>query len=152
MPRKGNCDYIELSLVTPLLRKFAYVFVVLVASTYAIFALKGPQGLPALMEKWAEVRALEQENAALQQQIREKRDRIDRLRKRPDELELEIRRETMQVKPGEKVLILPEAENTGPESENAGPEAQTPGPDGQASGPDLNRSKPNGTGSATSPE
>ncbi len=135
MPRKGNCDYIELSLVTPLLRKFAYVFVVLVASTYAIFALKGPQGIPALMEKWAEVRALEQENAALQQQIRDKRDRIDRLRKRPDELELEIRRETMQVKPGEKVLILPESESARPEGEGSGPDNKGAGPDSHPSTP-----------------
>jgi cell division protein FtsB len=94
--------------VTPLLRKFAYAFVVLVAGSYAVFALRGPQGIPALMEKWEEVRRLEQENAVLQQQIREKKERIGRLKQRPDELELEIRKETMQVKPGEKILILPE--------------------------------------------
>ena len=93
---------------TPLLRKFAYALVALLAGTYAIFALKGPQGIPALIAKWEEVRSLEQENAALQQQIREKKERIERLKKRPDELELEIRRETMQVKPGERVLILAE--------------------------------------------
>jgi cell division protein FtsB len=102
----------------------SYALAIVIAGAYAVFALRGPQGVPALMEKWDEVHRLEQENADLQEKIREKRARIERLEKRPDELELEIRQGLNQVKPGEKVLILPDAAPT-----EAEPATATPSPE-----------------------
>jgi cell division protein FtsB len=80
------------------------------AGSYAAFMLRGPQGIPALIEKWEEVRKLERENADLAEKIRQKKERIRRLDEKGDELELELRKEMLQVKPGEKILILPEAQ------------------------------------------
>lgn len=91
---------------------------ILIVSAYAIFALRGPQGIPALVDKWDEVRRLEQDNAILQQKIREKRDRIKRLGERQDELELEMRKELNHVKQGEKTLILPEHSDSAPADNN----------------------------------
>ncbi len=115
--QKSNEDYIEHKdlFLSPLIRKLSYAFLTLIIGAYAVFALRGPQGIPALIEKWDEVRRLEQDNAELQQKIREKRDRLKRLSERQDELELEMRKELNRVKEGEKTLILPE-----------GPEATTP--------------------------
>ncbi len=81
----------------------------LIAGAYALFALRGPQGLPALKEKWEEVRQLEFENQQLEERIRQKREQVKRLAME-SELEIETRKELMQVKPGEKTLILPDAE------------------------------------------
>lgn len=93
----------------------------LIIGAYAVFALRGPQGIPALIDKWNEVRVLEQENAELQQKIREKRDRLKRLSERQDELELEMRKELNQVKQGEKTLILPETPDTNPPAASPAP-------------------------------
>jgi cell division protein FtsB len=95
------------------LRRSAIVLVLIGAGSYAAFLLRGPQGIPALIEKWEEVRRLERENAELAEKIRQKKDRIRRLDERTEELELELRKEMMQVKPGEKILILPEPEPSG---------------------------------------
>jgi cell division protein FtsB len=86
--------------------------VVLGAGSYAAFMLRGPQGIPALIEKWEEVRQLERENAELNEKIRQKKERIRRLDERPEEIELELRKEMRQLKPGEKILILPEPDDT----------------------------------------
>jgi cell division protein FtsB len=94
------------------LRRFAIVLVVVGVGSYAAFLLRGPQGIPALIEKWEEVRKLERENAELAEKIRQKKERIRRLDERGEELELELRKEMLQVKPGEKILILPESEVT----------------------------------------
>ncbi len=104
--------------MSPLIRKLSYAFVALIVGAYAVFALKSPQGIPALMEKWDEVRRLEQENAALEQKIKEKRDRINRLNERQDELELEMRKELNRVKQGEKTLILPDHSESSPAESN----------------------------------
>ena len=104
--------------MSSLIRRLGYAFVVLVVGAYAVFALRGPQGIPALIEKWDEVRRLEQDNAVLEQKIREKKDRIKRLSERQDELELEMRKELNQVKPGEKTLILPEDATDSPAEPN----------------------------------
>lgn len=92
------------------LQRAVYLVLTLVGVTYAAFMLRGPQGIPALVEKWDEVRKLEKENAEINEKIRQKQERIRRLDQRQEELELEFRKEMQEVKPGEKILILPEAE------------------------------------------
>lgn len=81
---------------------------VVITCVYAVVVLRGPQGIPALIEKWDEVRRLEQENADLQSKIREKRERIKELKEKDSTLEMELRKDLLQMKPGEKTLILPE--------------------------------------------
>src|SRR5271155_3812859 len=75
---------------------------------YGLAALRGPQGLPALREKWNEIRQFEVENANLQRENDYRRDRIKKLESNPSEQELEIRKKLKLLRPGETSFILPE--------------------------------------------
>jgi len=80
-----------------------------IVCAYAIVALRGPQGMAALLEKRRQIRQLEDQNATLSREIRLKRDRIERLRHSPSEQDLEIRRQLKLLRPGETSFILPES-------------------------------------------
>jgi cell division protein FtsB len=96
--------------------RLGYVLVVLVAASYALITLRGPQGVPALIQKQKEIRQLEKQNADLAREIESRRQRIQRLREDESEQELEIRQRLKLVRPGEKVFILqdPAAEKSQP--------------------------------------
>ena len=86
--------------------RILYFVAVLVTAAYAIYALRGPQGVPALIQKQHEIRELEKQNALLAREIESKRVRIQRLEQDQSEQELVIRERLKLVKPGEKVFIL----------------------------------------------
>jgi len=86
--------------------KVGYAVAVLVAASYALVTLRGPQGVPALIEKQKQNRTLERENADLAREIEARRERIKRLREDESAQELEIRQRLKLVRPGEKVFIL----------------------------------------------
>jgi cell division protein FtsB len=88
--------------------RLGYVLIVLVAASYALITLRGPQGVPALIQKQKEIRELEKQNADLAREIESRRQRIQRLRENESEQELEIRQRLKLVRPGEKVFILQE--------------------------------------------
>ena len=75
---------------------------------YGLSELRGPQGLPALRDKWNEIRQFEEENANLQRENDYRRDRIKKLESSPSEQELEIRKKLKLLRPGETSFILPE--------------------------------------------
>jgi len=81
--------------------RILYFVAVLLTAAYAIYALRGPQGVPALIQKQSEIRELEKQIAALAREIELKRVRIQRLQQ-----DLVIRERLKLVKPGEKVFIL----------------------------------------------
>ena len=87
------------------LTRFAYLVAFLAVSGYALVTLRGPNGLHALVEKQAQIKALEKRNADLAREIERKREHIWRLGHDPDEQEREIRERYKLVKPGEKVYI-----------------------------------------------
>lgn len=86
--------------------KFSYAVAVLVAASYALVTLR--DGIPALMQRQKEIRALEKQNAELNRDIEFRRARIERLRADESAQELEIRQRLKLVRPGEKVFILQE--------------------------------------------
>ena len=88
--------------------KLGYAAAVLVAASYAFVTLRGPQGVPALMQKQKEIKMLEKQNGDLAREIEFRRERIQRLREDETEQELEIRQRLKLVRPGEKVFILQE--------------------------------------------
>jgi cell division protein FtsB len=94
--------------MTSSLARVGYVVAVLVAASYALVTLRGPQGIPALIQKQREIRTLEAENAGLAREIESRRIRIQRLREDESEQELVIRERLKLVRPGEKVFILQE--------------------------------------------
>ena len=94
--------------MTSSVARLGYAVAVLVAASYAFVTLRGPQGIPALIQKQKEIRTLEKENADLAREIELRRKRIQRLREDESEQELEIRQRLKLVRPGEKVFILQE--------------------------------------------
>ncbi len=78
---------------------------------YGLMELRGPQGIPALRQKWTEIRKQEEENANLQRENDYRRDRIRKLEGNASEQELEIRKKLKLLRPGETSFILPEQPN-----------------------------------------
>jgi cell division protein FtsB len=91
-----------------MLRRFGIVVAFALVAVYAAVALRGPQGIQALMEKRVEIRALQEENATLARENLRKEDRIKRLKNSPAEQEMEIRKRLKLLRPGETSFILPE--------------------------------------------
>lgn len=79
-----------------------------VVGAYGLAELRGPEGLPALKEKWNEIRQLEEGNANLQRENDYRRERIKKLESSTSEQELEIRKSLKLLRPGETSFILPE--------------------------------------------
>jgi cell division protein FtsB len=91
-----------------LVRKSVMPLVLILVGAYAVAALKGPNGLPALQAKREQIRRLQEENAALKTANEKKRDRIRLLQTSREAQDQEIRERLKLVRPGEKQLILPE--------------------------------------------
>src|ERR1017187_2959334 len=89
-------------------RRTGFLLVVGVIGVYGFLALRGPQGIPALREKWREIRTLEENNNNLQRENQYRRERIEKLEKNPSAQELEIRKKLKLVRPGETSFILPD--------------------------------------------
>jgi cell division protein FtsB len=90
--------------------RFAYVAAALLAAGYALIALRGPNGIPGLLDKQRQIQQLEKGNASLAREIEQKRERIDRLRESQPDQDLEIRQRLKLVKPDEKVFVLQDQE------------------------------------------
>ncbi len=90
------------------IRRIGILAALAIVGAYAFVALRGPRGMPALMEKRREIRELEEQNANLEREIQRKRERIERLKNSPSEQEMEIRKQLKLLRPGETSFILPE--------------------------------------------
>ena len=90
--------------------RMAYVMAFLMVISYAFFTLRGPKGIPALLEKQRQIQEIEKRNAGLAQEIERKREHIKRLSDDPAEQELEIRQRLKLARPGEKIYIVGEHE------------------------------------------
>jgi cell division protein FtsB len=86
--------------------KTAYAFIVLCGIVYAFVALRGPNGIPDLLDKRRQVHEYEVNNEQLHREIEQKQERIQRLRNDPQEQEIEIRQRLKFAVPGEKIYII----------------------------------------------
>lgn len=77
-----------------------------VVVVYGLVALRGPQGVSALLDKRREVRQLEEQNAAKAAENQRRRERILRLEQNTTEQEMEIRKQLKLLRPGETTFIL----------------------------------------------
>lgn len=84
----------------------AYAVIVLLGVVYAFVVLRGPAGIPGLLEKRAQVREYERINQQLHREIEQKQERIERLQENPTEQEFEIRQRLKLARPGEKIYII----------------------------------------------
>ena len=92
------------------LSRVAYVMAFLMVTSYAFFTLRGPKGIPGLLERQRQIQETEKRNTALAREIEQKRDHIQRLADNPAEQEKEIRQRLKLVHPGEKIYIVGEPE------------------------------------------
>jgi len=90
--------------------RFAFAAALLLIAGYAFVALRGPQGIPGLLEKRRQIQELEKHNSELAREIEQKREHINRLRDSESDQDLEIRQRLKLVKPDEKVFILQDQE------------------------------------------
>jgi cell division protein FtsB len=117
---KQERSFFPLSM-NPLLRQLAIGAVLILAAAYCVAALRGPQGIEALLEKHRQIRAMQEENAAI---VREN----ESLRKRNLELgnsqaaqERAIREKLGRVRKGEQSFVLPDEKKTGAVAPNGSP-------------------------------
>ncbi len=93
-------------------RRVLILIVFALLGAYALRQLRGPDGLPAVRQRWNEIRQQEEDNASLQRENDYRRDRIKKLESSPSEQELEIRKNLKLLRPGETSFILPEQPKT----------------------------------------
>ena len=91
-----------------LLRKAGFLLICAAAFAYALLAVRGPNGVPALMEKRRQITAVQEQNATLAADNQRKRERIEKLDKDRAVQELEIRKRLKLLHPGETQFILPD--------------------------------------------
>ncbi len=84
----------------------AYAFIVLCGIGYAFVELRGPNGIPGLIEKRRQVHEFEVSNEQLHREIEQKQERIQRLQSDPREQEIEIRQRLKFASPNEKIYII----------------------------------------------
>jgi len=90
--------------------RFLIAFTILAVAGYAFVTLRGPKGIPALIDKNHQIEIMEKHNAELAQEVERMRVRVKRLNDSPSEQELEIRHRLKLVHPGEKVYIVGETD------------------------------------------
>ena len=100
-------------------RRAGYAIVLALVLVYGLVALRGPQGVSALLDKRHEVRQLEEQNAAKAAENERRRERIRRLEQSSTEQEMEIRKQLKLLRPGETTFILPDS----PKPTGAAPDA-----------------------------
>ena len=90
-------------------RRTGYAVAFTLVVLYGVVALRGPQGVSALLDKRREIRQLEEQNAAMAAEIERRKERIQRLEQSTTEQEMEIRKQLKLLRPGETTFILPDA-------------------------------------------
>ena len=73
-----------------------------------LVTLRGPQGIGAFFELSNEIRGLQRQNADIEKEIADKRDRLRRLDSSAGERELEVKKRLKYLKPGETQMVMPE--------------------------------------------
>jgi cell division protein FtsB len=86
--------------------RFGYTVGLLVAGFYVILTLRGPNGIPRVIERRRMIREIEEQNANLARENQQLRERNRRLTISPTEQELEIRRRFKYSAPRETVFII----------------------------------------------
>ena len=77
-----------------------------VAGGYMLFSLVGPGGIPMVLEKNRQVRTLQDQNANLQREIEQRRDRVRSLSDSPSEQERQVREKLKLLKKDETTFVL----------------------------------------------
>jgi cell division protein FtsB len=96
------------------LRRSGYIIAISLACLYFGLLLWGPQGLPSLLEKQRQIRALEAETASTKEQIQRRQERLRKLRENQSYQAIEVRKQLKKQQPGETQFIVPPAKADSP--------------------------------------
>jgi cell division protein FtsB len=110
----------------PLLRRLAICAAFTLAGVYCLVALRGPQGVQALLDKHERIRAIKEENAILARENERLRQRNKSLRDSQAAQEQEIRERLGRMRKGERSFVIPDGKGEDREGEG---EAQVAPPD-----------------------
>lgn len=89
-----------------MLKRTGYLAAAAVISICALFAFRGPQGIPALLEKREQIRMMREQNADLQRGNELRRQRIHELKNDKAVQDEEIRKRLKVMKPGEVSIMV----------------------------------------------
>ena len=89
-----------------LLRQLGFVAAIVIGGVYAFMALRGPGGIPTMIEKREELRKMEAENEKLRLEIKRREDYLRKLEESPDLREREVRERTNKQKADETTIYL----------------------------------------------
>jgi cell division protein FtsB len=96
----------------PLLRNLAVCAAFALAGVYCLVALRGPQGVQALLDKYDRIRTMQEENASLARENEKLRQRNKSLRDSQAAQEQEIREKLGRMRKGERSFVIPDAKKT----------------------------------------
>jgi hypothetical protein len=102
------------------IRPLGFAVLIALVAAYGWIALRGPQGIPALLDKHGEIRHLQDENSAKMIEIERRKDHIRRLKESQSEQQMQIRKQLKLQREGETTFIIPDA----PKSEPPAPDPQ----------------------------
>lgn len=91
-----------------LVQKTGYLAALAIAGSCALVAFRGPNGVPALMEKQRQISILQEQNATLTAENLRRAERIRKLQHDRSAQEMEIRKRLKLLRPGETQFILPD--------------------------------------------
>ncbi|MGA3027742.1 MAG: septum formation initiator family protein [Bryobacteraceae bacterium] len=94
-------------------RRLTIILAIVLASAYGYVVLRGPQGIPALLEKHREIQRLEAENAALKRELAAREERNRKIKEGTAIQEEEIRKRLHLLRPGETQFVLPDQPGAG---------------------------------------
>lgn len=100
--------------MTPLLRKLGLFTAAMFCLAALASALLRPQGLPLMLTKYREMKAMEGEVRQLRETVHRKRQEVERLRVSDEERRRAVRQHLNKALPGETVIILPEGQQAQP--------------------------------------
>ena len=88
------------------LRTLLCTAALILAGCYLLFSFRGPNGIPMILEKQRQVRALQEQNANLEREIQMKKERIRGLSEDRSQVELEVRKQLRLLKKNETSFVL----------------------------------------------
>lgn len=91
-----------------LLRQLAFIAGAACTCFYVFVVLRGPNGIPAMMEKRHQIERMKQENEQMRQEIEKHKVTIDQLQHSPDARDRAVREFTRKAKKHETTIYLPD--------------------------------------------
>ena len=95
--------------MSALLRNSGYILAIAAVLAIGLFAYRGPQGIPALVEKRDQIKRLQELNANISKDNESKRKRIESLKRNPSAVEIEMRDRLKLQRQGETAYIVPDS-------------------------------------------